>query len=536
MRFHLTLLAYKASCSTDRQQVTVPRRFPLVIRSQGETLAVRQVSCLGPVRRWIAPVLLLELACLFPWSGCTVRQEGTDSEPNAREPAAHVPEPPRLLLVGHEGLATTIRREWLARSGQRLEVQVITEPTFQEWIRGEPPVRIAADAVIYPCGYVGELFERGVILAAPDYVRGPTSQLAEELAETDILPGPHAELLWGKRLVALPLGSAPLLLAYRQDVLMQLGRSRPETWPELHELARALHDRDDGAAEDGKGMVPLSQPLGGGWAARLLLARVAASVRDPRTVSDVLDAATARPLIAEPPFVQALESLVADQQLSGRSVDLLPEQVWHQVAIGQAALGVCCWPVRGPESPPNALEGVGFVPLPGSNQLYSVTHQAWSNRSEIARVPLWGSAGHVASVVRGTRRQRATWSLLLQLSGRSLGTRIALGSDTAGPFRSSQLVDLRAWFPNNADDQTTLQLRSALQSTLGATLGFQVLRIPHAEAYLNRLDQAVLAAVAGDMTPEQALTGASHDWDHLLSQHGRNQQAKAYLRHLGIEP
>lgn len=503
---------------------------------QGDILAVRRMSRCGAVGYWVAPLLVLQGTFLFLSPGCAVREDRNERAPSASDPAAQASESPRLLLVGHEGLATTIRREWLARTGQRLEVQQITEPAFREWMRGEPPVRVTADAVIYPCGDVGELFEAGVILAAPDYVRSSTSRLAEELAETDILPGPHAELLWGKRLVALPLGSAPLLLAYRHDVLTQMGRSPPETWPELHELARAIQDRDDGGAEDAQGMVPLSQPLGQGWAARLLLARAAASIRDVRTVSDVLEAATARPLIAEPPFVQALESLVADQRLSGGSVDLLPEQVWHHVATGQAALGVCCWPVRGPESPPNAWDGVGFAALPGSKQHYSVTEHSWSSRSHMVRVPLWGSAGHVASVVRGTRRQRATWSLLLQLSGKSLGTRIALGCDTAGPFRTSQLADLRAWFPNNADDRSTLQLRAALQSTLGPTLGLQVLRIPHAEEYLQRLDQAVLAAVAGERTPEQALTEASQDWERLLSRHGRDQQARAYLRHLGIEP
>jgi len=60
-------------------------------------------------------------------------------------------------------------------------------------------------------------------------------------------------------------------------------------------------------------------------------------------------------------------------------------------------------------------------------------------------------------------------------------------------------------------------------------------RIPGVDEYIAALDEVVIAATSGKTQPEPALQKAANDWDRITDAHGRDKQAKAYLKHLGID-
>ena len=84
------------------------------------------------------------------------------------------------------------------------------------------------------------------------------------------------------------------------------------------------------------------EPLAPGWAGLVLLARAAPYAKHRDNYSALFDIETMEPLVAGPPFVQALEELVAAAKLGpGRSV---------QLRSGGGPGGVLAWRVRhGPD-------------------------------------------------------------------------------------------------------------------------------------------------------------------------------------------
>ncbi|MCU0983176.1 MAG: extracellular solute-binding protein, partial [Pirellulaceae bacterium] len=176
--------------------------------------------------------------------------------------------------------------------------------------------RLAADAVIYPSGLIGELAERGWIVPLSDDSIG-----SPEFARRDIfdLLRQH-EIMWGDQVYAVPLGSPALTLIYRPDMFEKLGVKPPESWQQYGERCAQLARSRDllVGSENGPGdWHAVAEPLGPGWASQVLLARAAAYARHRSYFATLFDLQSMEPLIASPPFVKALEELVAQVRRSG---------------------------------------------------------------------------------------------------------------------------------------------------------------------------------------------------------------------------
>jgi hypothetical protein len=310
----------------------------------------------------------------------------------------------------------------------------------------------------------------------------------------------------------------------------------PRTWAALGQSAAKLYERQSAGELPQSVSSVIAQPLSPGWAARNLLARVASSIRDRRRYSDVFALTSMEPRIDLPPFVRALEELIADQQRSADpAARLTPEEVYAAVCDGRAAMGIGCWPfARGEPGAAEASTLLGFALLPGAGELYSDSDNAWSDRDEVLQVPLLAAGGHVGSVVHGTRRQRVAWNLLRQLASPEWSTTIGPAGHMAAPFRQSHLTELRPWVGEELADESVAQLRSGLQEYYAADVTLTVLRIPYAAEYLKVLDEAVLSALEGRVTAQAALSEASQQWSQLVERHGRKRQAEAYLRGFSV--
>ena len=61
------------------------------------------------------------------------------------------------------------------------------------------------------------------------------------------------------------------------------------------------------------------------------------------------------------------------------------------------------------------------------------------------------------------------------------------------------------------------------------------LRLPGRDEYLAALDAAVLSAISGDASPEEALAAASAKWQEITAAQGLERQQRALRRDLGHE-
>lgn len=439
----------------------------------------------------------------------------------------------KLLVVDDPALATAVERlagEWNAQTGSGFQVQEIS----QQELTGRDTV--AVDAVIGPSCQIGELAENSGVVRVPD-----------SLLEDDLVNWPDVfsllrvrETVWGKAVVGVPLGSPVFVVYYRADLLEHLGRQPPQTWPEYQELAGLLSDRDklgESAPRPDQPWHGALEPLGPGWAGLVLLARAAPYAVHRENYSTVFTVDGMEPLVDGPPFVRALEELVAacasdPKEQLGYDPTAVRQAFWE----GRCGLALT-WPTGAKgAAPADGDFPVGLAELPGSMEAYDVGEKTWEPRrkDEDPHVPLLGVAGRTGLVMAHSKWPDAAFQLLVWLSGEQ-STQLSPASPATTLFRSSHLQSAGAWVEKQIPAATAAQYAEMTQQTLCRPQWLFALRVPGRLEYLAALDEAVHRAVKGEQKPEESLRQAAATWREITRRLGTESQREAYWSSLGID-
>ncbi len=518
------------------------------------------LSPTGRANRLAVGLLVVGLSFL---AGCPAPEpgpeEGAGALPAGTELSLLVIDDPRLADAV-EGLAG----EWSALSGSGLRVSRMSQ---EELAAAET---LDADAIVCPSCQIGDVAARTEIVPIPD-------PMLED--EEGTWPGIFSllrvrEAVWGKETVGVPLG-APVLVVYcRADLLEKLGRKPPATWEEYQELAELLSDRSklgDAAPPDQAAWHATAEPLAPGWAGLVLLARAAPYVSHRENYSTMLRIDDMEPLIDGPPFVRALEELVAAASLAP------PEQLEYDPAAVRSAFwqGRCgmalTWPSAAepvPEAvaaaPPKESEAdapaeqvvaedepeapddedrperarmvVGLAKLPGSSENYDMAEKAWEPRrdEEPTHVPLLGTAGRLGLVAERCPYPQAAFRLLFWLSDEQ-SDRVCPASPATTLFRTAHVQSPGVWVEEPMPRDVAAAYAETTQQTLCEPAWMYALRVPGRQRYLAALDQAVHRAVRGEQTPEESLREAAEAWREITEAQGRKRQRKAYWKSIGLE-
>ncbi len=462
------------------------------------------------------------LAAITLAVGC--RPDSPESTSNTSKPTEQ--SPLRVLVVDDEPLGEAIARQWIARTESKIDVQ---HATYERIASAQ---RLPADVVVFPSSLLGQLAERGLIAPIPsETLRGG------EFDERDVFGQVRmAEVRWGRQPAAVPLGSPQLLLAYREDLFEALDLQPPETWEDYQHLVEQLRDPNalgDFKPESPEAWQPTAEPLAPGWASRLLLARAAAYVTHRDQVAALFHPDTMAPLIAEPPFVQALEELASANK--GQPERLTAAQTLEQLAAGKAGLAIG-FPeaVAVSSSKSETLTKLRFAPLPGSAKIYNFPVGEWESRrdGEPTRAALVGIPGRQAAVSASAKQGQAALNFLVWLSSGEISGRTSPTSPATAPFRKSQLAETGRWL--GLEDQSANSCAGALEQSLSQQRSVMSLRIPGNQEYLAALDEAVEAVVAGKQPSAEALKSAADKWEQITDRLGRDKQQLAYRRSLNV--
>jgi len=510
----------------------------------------RDTRSLGPATRPRGPLacwlLLVLIPAWFAGAGCG----GPSSAPQAGPSAPLAGTKVRLLVVDDPALAQAaarLRGEWQARSGSELQLQQMSS---EQLLASQD---LPADAVICPAWMLGPLAERQLVQELPEpLLAGDAARWSEvfDLVRFRVLQ-------WDNRPMAVSFGSPVLVCYCRADLLEALGRQPPQTWQEYAELAALLNDRSRIGPAAPRAEQPWCgciEPLAPGWAGLVLMARAAAYVKHRNNVSDLFDIDTMEPMIDRPPWVRALEELVAAAQCG------VPEQFDYDPAAARRAFwqGRCgmalCWPsaaddtdANGDAQPSQTLgSGQGgqsdaqlrlvITRLPGSPEAFDYGGAAWDQRTadEPWHVPLLSTAGRVGAVARRAQSAQASWRLLLWLSGPQFGAQIGRSSPATTMFRRSHLADPRGWVEPAMGPEDAAAYGRLLEEVLSGRQSMFALRIPGRPEYLAALDEAVRKAVRAEARPAAALREAAQRWQAVTDRLGREAQRRAYLHSLGL--
>jgi len=429
----------------------------------------------------------------------------------------------KVLVIEDEPLVEAVRREWSARAEVDLEVAAISVEEFRKL------EKVEADIVIYPAGMLGEMVEGKHVISFPSEALDDS-----RFARDDNLPfARSAEVKWGKRQYAVSFGCPQLLLAYRSDLLAELGADPPTTWEEYSELAGVLNTQPPEGVE---GWQPIAEPRAKGWAAQLLLAKAAPYAREPSRYSVLFDYNTMEPQLTSPAFERALTEMIAAAKLSPASQTYDPQQALDALLSGNAGMAIT-WPT--PRAASGAEEheslSIEFAQLPGSTDLYNTRSQEWQAKesAELYRVPVCSMSGRLGSVTRNSKRSRAAALCLAILAGQELSPTVSPYSTDTAIFRLSQTAAPELWVDPELDG-ASVSYADAMTQTHNERYWVFCPRIPGRERYLQALEDAVQSALAGDEEPSQALANATKAWEAITEEIGRENQKSAYRHSLGL--
>jgi len=485
-------------------------------------------------------VSALFLATLLLLGGCqpSAAPESDLSETAKKAPKADLAPKGtalRLLVVDDPPMAKAIeqlRGEWSGQIGYDLRVAQISSTDLAS---SGPP---EADAILCSSDQLGTLAEKGLIVSLPDQlIRNDQSSWSE------VFPLLRSrELTWAGKPVAIPFGSPVLTCYYRADLLEKLGRKPPTTWAEYNKLAALLADRSKlGTAipAQGQSWQGALEPLGPGWAGVTLLTRAAAYASHRGNFSVLFNVDTMEPLIAGPPFVRALEELVAAAG-TGEAAQLKYDPAAVRKAFWQGQCGLALtWPTAADATVAAPAEPfrVAFAEIPGSEEVFNISAQAWDRRrdGEDRRVPLLGIAGRLGSVLKKSHWPEASFQLLLWLSDKQRSSQISPVSPATTLFRDAHVKTPGIWVEKPVPVAAAADYAVLTSETLAREQQLSVVRIPGRREYLAALDEAVAQAVRGDQKPPAALTQAATRWREITNRLGVDAQRKAYCRSLGLD-
>ena len=478
----------------------------------------------------------------------------------------------RLAVVDDPALAAAVvqaRGEWNAQTGAELEV---IETTEKDLLKGD---QLPTDAALCPSHLMGVLAERQWLAPVP-------KQVLHDPEWAGVFPLIRLrEAVWGRQTMAVPFGSPVFCCYYRADLLEKLGRRPPKTWAEYQELAQRLAENSPrpqtGEAPDkknsprplgeGQGVRAWSgtiEPLAPGWAGLVLLARAAPYAKHRDNYSALFDIETMTPLVAGPPFVQALEELVAAAKLGpANPLRYDPAAVRSAFWNGQCGMALT-WPTaaKNKASPgglvasatstnvasatntndriannPDPSIRVGFVELPGSPRVFNLSGGAWEQRTDDdnPHVPLLSIAGRLGVVGKDSAHTEAAFQLLLWLSDSQRSPQTSAASSATTLFRQSNLESPSQWVEKPVSATAAVKYADATEAALHHEQWLGALRLPGRTEYLAALDDAVAAAVRGKKSPEAALQEAAVKWQKITKRLGVERQKAAYRHSLGLE-
>jgi ABC-type glycerol-3-phosphate transport system substrate-binding protein len=436
-------------------------------------------------------------------------------------------------------LGDAIARAWHAVSEKELNVQGVTQAELSQ------ASRLPADVVVFPAGELGTLVER-------DLVQQLNEKTLEDMGfdRRDIFDQVRLrEIVWGNKLVAVPLGSPRLLLVYRRDLFDKLALAPPQTWKDYQAVVERLA-AEGKLASEGKAEHAVIEPLADGWAGQMLLARAAAYVSHRDQVSSLFDYQTFDPLIGSAPYVRALEELVAANKERSTDQPATPETAWAAIRGGQAALAIT-WAhaaaqsaaspsaqqdgAKPAEPPPPSQVPLAFAQLPGASEVYTFSRQKWSDRGtgEEIHVPLLAVSGRLAALTTTTAAAQDAQDLLVWLSGSEASAIVAPATQATTLFRHSQ-IPAAARFAGGLDANEAKVYAEALARS-SELQRFVSLRLPGRREYLAALDKAVHESLRGEKSPSDSLAAAAATWREITGKYGLPAQQRALRRDLGME-
>lgn len=384
---------------------------------------------------------------------------------------------------------------------------------------------------------------------------------------------------WGANRVAMPLGVAMPIWCLRSDLLSSQTAvestttaspnasapptTLPQTWSQFTPWAVAIQNRLKNASKSSSNDVAnpapagqasetasvmaefvLLEPMAGQSAAESLFTRAAPYLVHRSQFSTFFQLATMEPMLGEPAMRRALAEMVRQYE-DGTSeqrdfvCSATPQMVSEALRTGRT-LSVILSPTAAYSTAwDDAVKGaklsVRFAPVPGSDEVFNPTSQAWERRGERESKQMpYLSDGRVIVVTPSCATPRIAQRLAIELSSTDSNRPLLASSETTGPFRFTDETFATSWCEPWVSTNAAVERVRVVRRLANSELGLPFPAIEGRGDYLTALAEEIRAAIRGEKTSDAALDAATLRWNEITEKYGRDTQKATYRKSLGL--
>ena len=410
--------------------------------------------------------------------------------------------PLRLLWVGNEDDAKTVKRKWNAVSTQGIDVTVIgLSRTASADIVPELLQQYKKhDLIVFPLLAAAALVGKNAITPQSDAIlggsSGPQDREDRWTEQNDPQSGDQPRSL--SRLYPVLRNGAARFAG--QTIGAPLGVSLPAILSEEPiDAMDSWSDYDRWVDQELKGAA--AEPTADGWAGQMFLWRCASVAPSPW----LFGPESMAPLIAQNDYVDVLKQMATTVKRYKGGLQS-PQQIWDSIGTGK---------LRG---------GIGWQ-LPTESDRTEVVFTNLPAQDQSDRVLLDPYALTI-SISAGCRQTAASASFIQWIS-----------AGEGGDSLKGQVADITATRVNSQDDTRSAESSSPyetwLRRRLSKPLTLPTLQLLSGSEYYMALDQQVTNCLAGDVSAKDALAAVASTWSKLNDQVGIKDQERAWRRAQG---
>ena len=357
----------------------------------------------------------------------------------------------------------------------------------------------------------------------------------------------EALMLWNGKVLSQTMDGDVHTYTYRIDLFEDEGNKAafkakygydlaiPQTWDQYLDIAEFFQNDVDGVYGTAEAFRRGGQQF---W---FFFSHAAAYTNHPdHPGSMFFDPETMDAQINNPGWVRGLEEYIRASKLAPpAALNFSFGEVNAAFAGGQVAESIG-WGDTGviaadPEQ--STVNGnVGSAVLPSAKEVWNYVTGQWDSYDEVLNTPFMAFGGWQAAVPSSSTKQEAAWDFISYLTSPEVsGQATVTGGTGVNPYRISHTTNMERWSAIFSDREAAEYLGAQQASVTADNIALDM-RLPGYFSYTEILEIELSKALAGDVTPQEALDAVAAGWNDLTDELGRESQLAAYRASMGLSP
>ncbi len=364
----------------------------------------------------------------------------------------------------------------------------------------------------------------------------------------DIAPVYREQLMvWNEKVLSQTMDGDVHTYTYRIDLFEDEGNKSafkaaygydlavPKTWTEYLDIAEFFQNNVEGVYGTAEAFRRGGQQF---W---FLFSHVAAYASHPdHPGSMFFDPETMDAQVNNPGWVRGLEEYIRASKLAPPSaLNFSFGEVNAAFAGGQVAQSIGWGDTGVIAADPNqsVVAGkVGSAVKPSTTEVYNYKTGAWDSYDAVIDTSFMAFGGWQAAVPSSSRKQEAAWDFIAHLSSPEVsGVAAVTGGTGVNPYRISHTTNMERWSKLFSEREAQEYLGAQRDAVTADNVALDM-RLPGYFSYTEILEIELSRALAGEITPQEALDTVAAGWDELTDSFGRDAQLAAYRASMGLPP